>query len=658
MTTEAFGTQLLALPLIFKDRLFTIPDYQRGYAWEKKQVEELLKDIDHLMNDGVALCHYTGTLVLSQPHGIGVREFHVVDGQQRLTTLVTLMRMLSEHLPAVDRPVFDALYLRRGEVGSDRAVLRLNSDTRLFFERVVLGDGNAANEPATLEAHERLLESRKVIGKWLAERLGDGVAVTDIRNAIETELGFLVYAPKEDAETGIMFEVINNRGKPLSELEKVKNYLIYCCVKLSATTLRSSIDVDWSGILRDLNTAKKTSPSDEGAFLRYCVAVHFKLNKSDSQYGYDELKKLMALDAVMKDGELKKSAIVRITAFVHFLKTAAHWYARLYGQRHEGLDPEFGAILNQIRAQEQQASIMPLFLALVIKLKVQSDRLIMLLKLLEILNFRVYMSRNMTARNDTGQGDLYWYASRYYHDELLAEFTEEDKRLGKQSIESQEDALEYFLVKFVVWLAADERFKNSFILEPESPDDFYRWGGLRYFLMNYEAKLQPNKTILIDKILLSRKEGKSADYLSVEHLWALENRNQEGENNRKVDKFEKRRLGNFVLLELRLNIQGSKDSLELKLPRYLKGFDDEPPTDLAQVRKMARNAEKLIAEFAKETRSKNYFLRFYQNLNALQETRYVDFAKDRWAIKQFLGYKQLVKDAIVVDADEDENEYR
>lgn len=654
MTSEIFGAQLLTLPHIFENRLFTIPDYQRGYAWEKKQVEELLKDIDHLMNDGVALCHYTGTLVLSRPDGINTGEFHVVDGQQRLTTLVTLMRMLSDYLPTVDRPAFDAFYLRRGEVGSDRTVLRLNSDTRLFFERVVLGDGNAANEPATLEAHDRLLESRRLISKWLTERLNARVKIENIREAIETELGFLVYAPKEDAETGIMFEVINNRGKPLSELEKVKNYLIYCCVKLSAGTLRSSIDTDWSGILRDLNTAKKTSPSDEGAFLRYCVAVHFKLNKSDSQYGYDELKKLMSLDDAIKNSESRKSAIERITDFVRFLKIAALWYSRLYGQQYKGLDPELVIVLNQLRSQEQQASIMPLFLALVIKLEGKGLRLISLLRLLEILNFRVYMARGMTARNDTGQGDLYWYASRYYHDELLKEFTEDNRRLGKQTIDNQEDALEYFLVKFVLWYAADERFRSSFVLEQESPDDFYRWGGLRYFLMNYESKLQPNKTIPIEKILLSRKDGKSADYLSVEHLWALENRNQEGENNRKIDRFEKRRLGNFVLLELRLNIQGSKESLESKLPKYVKGFDGEPRTDLEQVHKMARDAKSLLEKSAQKTRKKNYFLEFYRDLNTLQETRYINFAEDRWSIKKFIGYRQLVKELIVVNDEGDD----
>jgi hypothetical protein len=69
--------------------------------------------------------------------------------------------------------------------------LRLNSDTRLFFERVVMGDGNAANEPSTLEAHERLLNARKVINTWLGDRISSKISIQVIRHAIETELGFL-----------------------------------------------------------------------------------------------------------------------------------------------------------------------------------------------------------------------------------------------------------------------------------------------------------------------------------------------------------------------------------------------------------------------------------------------------------------------------------
>jgi len=263
--------------------------------------------LGHLLDDGAAHRHYTGTLVLTRVGTTqsNAQEYHVVDGQQRLTTLVIALRVLIDCVPETDRLMLSTLYLRRGKVGADRSVLRLNSDTRQFFERVIMGNGNPNNEPVSLEAHERLLKARKLISSWVAERVKLGASIEQLRATIEHGLGFLVYAPKKDAETGIMFEVINNRGKVLSELEKVKNYLIYCSIKLGAPTIRETIDQNWSDILRNLNIAKKTSSGDEGGFLRYCMIVFFQLNKTDSQYGYHELKKRLELEASVKDAERK-----------------------------------------------------------------------------------------------------------------------------------------------------------------------------------------------------------------------------------------------------------------------------------------------------------------------------------------------------------------
>ena len=81
-----FVHQLRTLPEIFEG-IFCIPDYQRGYAWDEKQIDELLKDIDHLLLDTSAVRHYTGTLVLSLNKDQS-NQYHIVDGQQRLTTLV------------------------------------------------------------------------------------------------------------------------------------------------------------------------------------------------------------------------------------------------------------------------------------------------------------------------------------------------------------------------------------------------------------------------------------------------------------------------------------------------------------------------------------------------------------------------------------------
>jgi hypothetical protein len=159
--------------------------------------------------------------------------------------------------------------------------------------------------------------------------------------------------------------------------------------------------------------------------------------------------------------------------------------------------------------------------------------------------------------------------------------------------------------------------------------------------MSYEQDLQPKKTIKIDKILMARREGKPADYLSVEHRWAVEYRNGAGENDREVDDFERRRLGNFVLLELRLNIQGSDGSLDDKYIKYIDGKGKEPPTDLQQVRQMFKETRRVLKELDGRNRSKNYYLELNRLINDRVEKSLSEFALRRWSLKNYLGYKQL-----------------
>lgn len=527
MSENHFVTRLLTLSEIFTNNFFQIPDYQRGYAWDEKQIDELLKDIDHLLLDTSAVRHYTGTLVLSRIKDQS-NQYHIVDGQQRLTTLVIFFKCISLFANKVEKESITAKYLIRGTIGNDQFVLKLNMDTRKFFEKVVLADANLENCPITLESHERLLNAHNLITKWLSQQTSSGVTTEQILNILEDRLGFLVYSPVEDAETGIMFEVINNRGKQLSELEKVKNYLIYCSIKLSALSLRDEITEHWSDILQSLNKAKKTSPAEESSFLRYCLVVFFKMNKTDSQYGYDVLKDRIKIDQCLQSSEKKNQTITKLQDFIQFLKLAAKWYEHLYAPNYVGLDKTIKPLIENIRAQNVHASIMPLFLALVLKNKGKGEILERHLQLLEKLNFRVYIANGMTFRKDTGQGDLYQYASRYYYGNLLDSSIAVENRVVEQTILADDDqALEYLLVSFTQNLAHDGWFEASFYLDGKSSFDFYKWRGIRYFLMNYESSLQRNKTINTDKILKSRSSGKTNDYLSVEHLWATENRNFE-----------------------------------------------------------------------------------------------------------------------------------
>jgi Protein of unknown function DUF262 len=94
---------------IFREFVLTIPDYQRGYAWESKEVGDFLDDIDLLPVDR---SHYTGTLILDpggddrasnnveDAAGTPYRRAEVVDGQQRLTTIVIALSAIARELLA------------------------------------------------------------------------------------------------------------------------------------------------------------------------------------------------------------------------------------------------------------------------------------------------------------------------------------------------------------------------------------------------------------------------------------------------------------------------------------------------------------------------------------------------------------------------------
>ena len=51
----------VSLQKLFHDRIFRVPDYQRGYAWEEQQITEFLDDLELLRSSGH---HYTGTIIL------------------------------------------------------------------------------------------------------------------------------------------------------------------------------------------------------------------------------------------------------------------------------------------------------------------------------------------------------------------------------------------------------------------------------------------------------------------------------------------------------------------------------------------------------------------------------------------------------------------
>ena len=74
------------------DTVFSIPVYQRDYNWQEKQCQRLFKDILQTGKNDKITSYFLGSIVYIHDgiYGTGEKEFHVIDGQQRMTTLTLL----------------------------------------------------------------------------------------------------------------------------------------------------------------------------------------------------------------------------------------------------------------------------------------------------------------------------------------------------------------------------------------------------------------------------------------------------------------------------------------------------------------------------------------------------------------------------------------
>ena len=93
------STQEVRLPAVINERLLEVPDYQRPYAWRRKQLEDLWEDLDLLGPKG---SHYAGTLVLRDialADGASAGFVGMASGQVRHSEVVDDKKI--DHLPAL-----------------------------------------------------------------------------------------------------------------------------------------------------------------------------------------------------------------------------------------------------------------------------------------------------------------------------------------------------------------------------------------------------------------------------------------------------------------------------------------------------------------------------------------------------------------------------
>ena len=221
------------LGALLQGKIFKIPDYQRGYAWEEKQLKDLIEDIDSLAADEPMRTHYAGTIVTFlknetcvYDHG-SVKVFDVVDGQQRLTSVMLylsiIIRALKGKEAAYDHEVVKFLY-----DGAGTYRLTLNNDTQNLFTQLLEKGETTNHKDSKSTPHRKLIvAATERFKKHIDDSKPDVDTLKKLFKAITGKLNFTDYTIEEESEIGMTFELVNARGKSLSILELLKNYFLH-----------------------------------------------------------------------------------------------------------------------------------------------------------------------------------------------------------------------------------------------------------------------------------------------------------------------------------------------------------------------------------------------------------------------------------------------
>ena len=475
---------------LFKNSVFRVPDYQRGYAWKTQNVDDLLEDLDTME---VGSKHYTGTLVLKKGEeiqGLGqvFRQYDIVDGQQRLTTLIIFLKNIVSILESKKKSEEDDIeiknltqsYLWEKGKGGEIYKLKLERENDHFFVNRIL-KGQDMKE-TNLSDHN-LVNANNSIHEFLAEKSSDRDFLNNLVNKITNSLVFTVYVISEEYEVGVIFETMNDRGIQLTELEKVKNFLLYLTGRVAGTgePLRDTsnrINTSWSHILKNLYVSGNTNMSED-QLLRVSAILMFydeleiirengKIIESvNSQLGnqYRLIKKHLT-ELLKKD---KEKCHEEIKDFVTILENLSEKYRYIKVPE----DPNsFSNISDKalkhriknacIRYERMggMASFMPLFLAIYYKYHSQPDVMADLFELMEKGIFIIYGLSD--RRSNAAESTLYRMAYRVYNDKLHPDEVFKEVR---------------DLVK---------NYSNDFKKSLHDDKGFYQWVYLKYFLYEYE----------------------------------------------------------------------------------------------------------------------------------------------------------------------------
>ena len=437
MATKNFvKPDLLSLNDLLKGKLFEIPKFQRPYSWKKSQRDDLFSDIDIILKDSKK-DHFMATVVCldtdkkSKDGTDELSRMQIVDGQQRLTTLIILLKAIQIELSKSEnnKEKTEGVQLQKTLVrgsGKRLVLLQTNHQSAVMFRDYLVSSVIPADpsEQKTI-AEKDVAYAIKECQQYVQEKAVKGELIK-LLAAIKNRLLFIFYTINDPKIVYTVFEVLNSRGLPVASLDKCKSMLMGVVYeKYSKPSERKEIIEALHNVWESIYSAIGTNHISDSELLRFAATLCYykSFSESANKYGVSTLGKALSEEESLKYLEYISKATIRSIDLPASLQNSDEEICVLISEVIKQVAELLSAFENDVRKNNAvtyitQARLLAVSIGLSSYSQSEKDSLN---SLWEKITFRIYGLHNKDSRNCVGDyvrlaRDVYFnkeYANAY-----------------------------------------------------------------------------------------------------------------------------------------------------------------------------------------------------------------------------------------------------
>lgn len=220
------------LKKIFSEEFwFIVPQYQRPYVWQEENIQELIDDLYYAFENKQNSEYFLGALVLKRTTEKEFREYEILDGQQRLTTLCMMMAVIRDLIkkPQYKYTLSQMIYQEENELLKVPSRNRIKYNTRDkvkdFVKDYIIANGSTRKRDL-VNYHE----DTNISVSNMAKAISTMHTIFDNKENLEAFAVFLlnnvlfIYVSTDNTEDAFrLFTILNDRGIPLSNADILKS---------------------------------------------------------------------------------------------------------------------------------------------------------------------------------------------------------------------------------------------------------------------------------------------------------------------------------------------------------------------------------------------------------------------------------------------------